>query len=135
MDERAHAGDDQQHDGGESIHREVAADAEITIQSKSCSESGVSPSASTVLSAQANESATEPMAMALIAAFEKRRPKIPLTRKPASGSTGMSQSCCIKQSFQRWNRALSLHGHLFNSASPQKWTGRNAFPTFSISSS
>ena len=27
--------------------------------------------------------------------FEKRRPKIPLIRNPASGSTGMSQSCCI----------------------------------------
>src|SRR5689334_15648383 len=38
------------------------------------------------------------MAMVLTSAFEKRRPKIPLMRKPASGSAGMSQSCCIGRS-------------------------------------
>src|ERR1700746_3990429 len=33
------------------------------------------------------------MATALMIAVEKRRPKMPFIRKPASGSAGMSQSC------------------------------------------
>src|SRR5580765_8696350 len=60
---------------------------------------GVSPNDSTAFSAQTNENSTLPIAIALTAAFEKRRPKIPLIRKPANGSAGMSQSCCIPRFF------------------------------------
>src|SRR5579872_596958 len=45
------------------------------------------------------------MAMALMSAFEKRRPRIPLIKKPARGSAGMSQSCCIRKNrFQQRRR-------------------------------
>src|SRR5882672_3810847 len=60
---------------------------------------GASPSDNTVFSAQTNENSTLPIAMALTAAFERRRPKMPLIRKPANGSAGMSQSCCIPRFF------------------------------------
>src|SRR5689334_13310444 len=76
-----------------------------TIQSKSCSVIGTSPSDNTALSAQTKESSTLPIAIALIAAFEKRRPKIPLIRKPANGRAGMSQSCCIPRFCDAASRA------------------------------
>src|SRR4051794_21714913 len=46
-----------------------------------------------VFTTQRNDSTTLPMATALTRPLEKRRPKMPLIRNPASGKIGMSQSC------------------------------------------
>src|SRR5450432_1550745 len=53
------------------------------------------PRPTKVFTAQANDSATEPIANKLTIVFDIRRPKRPLIRKPSSGRIGMSRSCCI----------------------------------------
>src|SRR6185436_18876716 len=53
------------------------------------------PSARRVFTTQANDNRTEPMATALTNAFDRRRPRMPFSRKPSSGNAGMSQRCCI----------------------------------------
>src|ERR1700685_816839 len=50
---------------------------------------GLNPSR--VFTTQANESATDPMAMRLINAFDMRLPNSPFARNPSSGRIGISQ--------------------------------------------
>ena len=52
---------------------------------------------------------TLPMAMLLIMALEKRRPKRPLITNPANGRIGMSQSC-ISSSSTRCHRCSRSAG-------------------------
>src|SRR5689334_7676809 len=59
------------------------------------------PNAIRVFTTQARESRTEPTAITLTNAFDRRRPNSPFTRKPSNGNAGMSHRCCI---------VLVLHG-------------------------
>src|SRR5579884_1799525 len=52
---------------------------------------GKTPRANSVLTTQMKDRRTEPTATALITGRIRRRPKMPLIRKPSSGSSGISQ--------------------------------------------
>src|SRR5512140_2528671 len=51
--------------------------------------------ANRVFTVHKKASSTLPMATAFTKVFDARRPARPFTRKPASGSVGISQRCCI----------------------------------------
>src|SRR5438128_177965 len=55
----------------------------------------MAPNAIRVFTTQARESRTEPTAIMLTNAFDRRRPNSPFTRNPSNGNAGMSHRCCI----------------------------------------
>jgi hypothetical protein len=104
VDQKPDAGDHHQHDGGEAVHREIDADVQRAALNPGVvvldvlGFDGLSPSS--VFTTQANDSATEPMAMRLITAFGMRRPKSPFagTRaaeklESAKGSLRVTHRC------------------------------------------